>query len=93
MIGRGAILALPLSTPALAHDNGRFGNVPPDVRTWFKAVKSPNGIPCCEIADGDPTDHDMRENQYWASINGEWMVVPAETVVDNEDPTGQAVVW
>ena len=94
MTWRIAITALLLCTPALAHDNGQFGNVPPDVRAWFKGVKSPSGLPCCDIADGHPTDYDMRENKYWVPINGEWLVVPPEAVVSHEgNPTGQAVVW
>src|SRR5271155_5275817 len=63
-----------LSTAALAHDNGQFGNVSPEIRAWFKSVKSHNGIPCCDIADGHRTDYDMRESKYWVPINGEWMM-------------------
>lgn len=71
MTWRIAITALLLCTPALAHDDGQFGNVPPNVRAWFKGVKSPNRMPCCDIADGHPTEYDMRENKYWVPINGE----------------------
>jgi hypothetical protein len=57
-------------------------------------VKSPTGLPCCDIADGHPTDYDMRENTYWVPINGEWMKVPQDAVVHDEgNPTGEAVVW
>ena len=83
-----------LSTAALAHDNGQFGNVPPEIRAWFKSVKSHAGVPCCDIADGHRTDYDMRESKYWVPINGEWMMVPPEAVVeDSGNPTGDAVVW
>ncbi|MGB7101658.1 MAG: hypothetical protein WBD95_23185 [Xanthobacteraceae bacterium] len=89
-----ALAALIICTPALAHDNGQFGNVSPEVRAWFKGVKSHTGIRCCDIADGHPTDYDMRESKYWVPINGEWMVVPPEAVVNDEgNPTGDAVVW
>lgn len=27
-------------------------NTPDSVRSWFKAVKSPNGVPCCDIDGG-----------------------------------------
>jgi hypothetical protein len=88
-----------LSTPffltqALARDNGQFGNVPPEIRAWFKSVKSHAGVPCCDIADGHRTDYDMRESRYWVPINGDWMMVPPEAVVDDSgNPTGDAVVW
>ena len=85
---------VPVFAPILAHDNGQFGNVPPEVRAWFKGVKSPNGIPCCDIADGHRTDYDMRNNKYWVPIDGKWMIVPDEAVVNNDgNPTGDAVVW
>jgi hypothetical protein len=83
-----------LCTPALAHDNGQYKDVPADIRAWFKSVKSPQGIPCCDIADGHRTDYDMRENNYWVPIEGKWMQVPPEAVLkDLGNPTGDAVVW
>ena len=83
-----------LTSAALAFDNGQFENVPADIRAWFKGVMAPNGVPCCDISDGHRTDYDMRENKYWVPINGQWMVVPPEAVVeDSGNPTGDAVVW
>ena len=36
----------------------------------------------------------MREGKYWVPINGEWMKVPDEAVVEHEgNPTGDVVVW
>jgi hypothetical protein len=94
MSWRVAIAALLVCTPAMARDNGQFSNVPPEIRAWFKSVKSHAGIPCCDISDGHRTDYDMRENKYWVPINGQWMVVPPEAVVeDSGNPTGDAVVW
>jgi hypothetical protein len=91
---RAVFAALIMCSPALAHDNGQFGDVPDNVRAWFKAVKSHQGVPCCDIADGHPTDFDIRENQYWVPINGTWMPVPPEAVIkDDGNPTGEAVVW
>ncbi|MGA8650658.1 MAG: hypothetical protein WB677_08550, partial [Xanthobacteraceae bacterium] len=64
MSWRIAIAAILACTPALARDNGQFGNVSPEIRAWFKSVKSHAGIPCCDIADGHRTDYDMRESKY-----------------------------
>jgi hypothetical protein len=91
---RVAFAALIVCSPALAHDDGQFGDVPDSVRAWFKGVKSPHGVPCCDIADGHPTDFDMRENQYWVPIDGTWIPVPPEAVVEADgNPIGEAVVW
>ena len=40
------------NAPALAFDDGRYESVPPDIRAWFKGMVAPNGVPCCDIADG-----------------------------------------
>ena len=94
MMVRAGLVAVAIGTPALAHDNGQFSNVSPSVREWFKGVKSQHGVPCCDIADGHRTDYDMRKNQYWVPINGNWMPVPADAVLDNVgNPVGDAVVW
>ncbi|MGH6670881.1 MAG: hypothetical protein ACRECV_02760 [Xanthobacteraceae bacterium] len=80
--------------PAVAHDNGQFVHVSPSVRTWFHNVKSPHGIPCCDVADGHRTDFQMRKNRYWVPINGTWTPVPPEAVLTNVgNPVGDAIVW
>jgi hypothetical protein len=59
-------------------------------------VRSPNGVPCCDIADGHRTTWDRRpgDPRYWVPIEGEWTPVPPEAVVYNAgNPTGEAVVW
>lgn len=94
LIPRIVVAALAIGTPALAHDNGQFANVSPAVRTWFKNVKSQHGVPCCDIADGHRTEYDMRKNQYWVPINGNWLPVPPDAVLnDVGNPVGDAVVW
>src|SRR5262249_23962883 len=80
--------------PGKAFDRGQFENVPDNVRSWFKSVKGKNGIPCCDISDGHRTDYDVRENTYWVPIDGNWMQVPQDAVVNGAaNPTGDAVVW
>jgi hypothetical protein len=94
MTWRIAFALIALCTRAWAFDNGQYDKVAPEIRAWFKSVKSPSGVPCCDIADGHRTDYDMRENKYWVPINGEWTVVPPEALVkDSGNPTGDAIVW
>jgi hypothetical protein len=96
MIMRGlsvaAIASLPCAAPAF--DNGQYNDVPDNVRSWFKNVRSPHGVPCCDIADGHRTPYDIRGDGYWVPIDGEWRPVPPEAIVYNAgNPVGEAVVW
>ena len=84
----------------LARDSGQWNDVPDNVRTWFKSVRSPNGVPCCDVSDGHRTAYDIRPQQietdsgYWVPIDGEWRSVPTAAVVHNAgNPIGEAVVW
>jgi hypothetical protein len=82
------------SSVACATDQGQFQNVPDNVRAWFKSVKSPKGVPCCDIADGHRTDYDIREGGFWVPIEGVWMHVPDDAVIrDAGNPVGEAIVW
>jgi len=79
-----------------ARNNGEWNDVPDHIRSWFKSVRSPNGVPCCDIADGHQTTWDKRpgNNNYWVPIAGEWREVPPEAVVYNAgNPTGESIVW
>jgi len=79
---------------AHAVDRGQFENVPDDVRTWFKGVRSPAGVPCCDISDGHRTEYDVRAGAYWVPIIGLWWQVPEEAIIRNAgNPLGEAVVW
>jgi hypothetical protein len=79
---------------AAAMDQGQFNNIPDNIRNWFKTAKAPNGSLCCDLVDGHRTEYDMRNNHYWVPIEGVWVEVPAETVIQNaHNPTGEAVVW
>ena len=92
-----ALLALiaSVASPASAADNGQIPpNVPDSVREWFRGVRSPHGVPCCDISDGHRTAYDIRSDGYWVPIEGEWRPVPPEAVVYNAgNPVGEAVVW
>jgi hypothetical protein len=88
------VALLSLESSAYAADQGQFENVPDNIRSWFKSVKSPKGVPCCDISDGHRTDYDMREGSYWVPIEGEWRQVPEGAVIrDAGNPVGEAIVW
>jgi hypothetical protein len=81
------------ATAAIAMDRGQFANVPPEVRQWFEHLRSPAGMLCCSYADGHRTGYDMRQDQYWVPIEGEWYPVPPEAVIKTANPVGEAIVW
>ena len=95
-LAQAALLAcmVALTGAAYAFDNGQYDNVPPDIRTWFKSVVAPNGVPCCDISDGHRTQYDFHDGSYWVPIEGQWMAVPERAVIrDRGNPVGEAVVW
>jgi hypothetical protein len=82
---------------ALGADVGQIPpNVPSYVRDWFKAVRSPGGVPCCDIADGHRTAWRYASDglTFEVPLGGEWRAVPPEAVIRNQgNPVGEAVVW
>jgi hypothetical protein len=79
---------------ARAVDRGQFQDVPNDIRAWFKGVRSPDGVPCRDISDGQRTIHDVRAGGYRVPIDGVWWRVPERAVIRNAgNPLGEAVVW
>jgi hypothetical protein len=98
-------LCLPIVWPTFAADRGQIPpNVPDNVRAWFRSVKSPTGVPCCDIADGHRTTWRAGpDGGYEVPINGEeeppgtephWIPVPPEAIIRNAgNPVGEAIVW
>ena len=95
MIALLASLSASTQVPAYARDNGQWGDVDPDTAAWFKSVRAPSGLACCDVADGHPVDAQYRDDRHWwAFFEGEWRQVPNEAVVKNaHNPMGRAVVW
>ena len=83
-----------LGGTADAVDRGQFGDVPDNIRNWFKSVVGPSGLSCCDISDGHRTEYDVRNGQYFVPIDGLWWQVPERAVIrDAGNPVGEAVVW
>lgn len=66
----------------------------PALSPWFQSLHQPGtGISCCSIADCRPTDYRMTGDHYEAMINGRWVVVPEDKILNRTDnPLGRAVV-
>jgi hypothetical protein len=80
---------------ALAKNTGEWNDASPELRQWFKSVKSPRGIPCCDTADGHRTTwRGDKAGGYEVPILDRWVPVPPEAVVrDAGNPTGEAIIW
>ncbi len=89
-----------LASTALARDNGRWRELPDDVREWLRSQKIPGGKgaghPCCDAADGEEVQEDIREGRYWikgGAAFADWTIVPEQAVINGPNKYGQPVVW
>jgi hypothetical protein len=96
-----ALLFWVLTTPSHSRElyPGQYAQVPDNIRSWFKGVRSPNGVPCCDMADGHSTiwrhgQESDANSGYEVPINDQWTPVPRQAVVNNAgNPTDSAIVW
>lgn len=74
---------------------GQYAQVPEEIQKWYKSVRSPSGVPCCDVADGRKTEYRVdADGTYWVPIAGEWWPVPREAVVYSAgNPEDAAIVW
>src|SRR5262249_13963583 len=89
------ILSLAFISSAVAHDDGRFNNVDPEIKEWFKSVRDNRGNFCCDIADGRRTTwRSSKDGGYEVLVDDKWLPVPPESVIHRPDnPTGESIVW
>ena len=66
----------------------------PALAPWFRGLQAPDtGRSCCSVADCRPMEVRTRGDHYEVLIEGQWLVVPPEKVLNRSDnPTGRAVV-
>jgi hypothetical protein len=75
---------------ARAHDHDH-----PELNSWYESLHSGKG-PCCDGSDAkrvDDADWDTQDGHYRVRIDGEWVDVPNEAVVDGPNRAGHAMVW
>lgn len=74
-----------------AHDHGR-----PDLKPWFESLRSRADTPCCDGSDAtrlDDVDWESRGGRYRVRLNGQWVDVPEDAVIDGPNRAGPAMVW
>jgi hypothetical protein len=77
-------------TVARAHDHVR-----PELNGWYQSLRSGKG-PCCDGSDArrvDDADWESQDGHYRVRIDGEWVDVPRDAVVDGPNRAGRAMVW
>lgn len=97
-IGLTIILA---TGAALAREQypGQYAQYSDEERAWFKGVKSPRGVPCCDVADGHRTVWRSGKEGYEVPITDDegvihWRPVPPEALIkDSKNPTNDSIVW
>jgi hypothetical protein len=83
-------LILPMVAIARAHDHEH-----PELNSWYERLHSGKG-PCCDGSDAkrlDDADWDSKDGHYRVRIDGEWVDVPNEAVVDGPNRADRTMVW
>jgi hypothetical protein len=81
----------PISTigHARAHDYQH-----PELNRWYESLHSGKG-PCCDGSDAkrvDDADWETKDGHYRVRIDGEWVDVPNDAVVDGPNRAGRTMV-
>jgi hypothetical protein len=82
------------TAPAQARDDGRYANSP--LKPWFESLHSKDGIQCCADADGmalADVDWDIKDGHYRVRLEGEWVIVPDDSVIAEPNRVGRTMVW
>ena len=62
---------------------------------WFESLKSGRG-PCCSDDDGAlvaDADWDSKDGHYRVRIDGQWVDVPDDAVINEPNRDGRTIVW
>lgn len=67
----------------------------PQLDSWYESLHSGKG-PCCDGSEAmriDDADWESRDGRYRVRIDGEWVDVPKDAVVDRPNRAGRTMVW
>jgi len=76
---------------AHAHDHAR-----PDLNPWLKTLRNKHTVPCCDGSDAtrlSDVDWDTKDGHYRVRLDGKWVDVPPEAVIEEPNRAGQTLVW
>ena len=83
--------ALFFNTRAHAHDHMR-----PDLNPWLKTLRNKHAVPCCDGSDAtrlSDVDWDTKDGHYRVRLDGRWVDVPDEAVIEEPNQAGMTLVW
>lgn len=86
-ISLGILAALTLSS-VRAHDHNHQ-----ELDGWFKSLHSRGGAWCCNGEDAEEAEWDTGTGKYRVFVEGQWIDVPADAVVEGPNKVGGARVW
>ena len=88
------LIAAVTVTPVHGHDHAR-----PDLDGWYRSLQSRKG-PCCGPEDEytalnqlDTFDWRTKDGAYQVFVEGRWLDVPPEALVQGENKAGRPLVW
>ncbi len=78
---------------ARAHDHSR-----PGLNDWYKSLRNKASSPCCDGPSVDAVhladvDWESKDGRYRVRIDGEWVDVPDEALLDGPNRDGRTLVW
>ena len=88
------VVALVLACGALvarAHDREH-----PELDHWYMGLENKRHIPCCDGSEAQhiaDVDWDSRDGHYRVRLDGKWIDVPEEAVIDAPNLDGRTLVW
>ncbi len=109
MTSKLVIIAIGISITAIPVLAKNVGQIPTDIpdstRSWFKTVRSPSGVPCCNIADGhlftnwraikpegDNSSYEIPITDVGGQVD--WVPIPKNTIVYGAgNPMDDAIAW
>ncbi|MEZ5888925.1 MAG: hypothetical protein R3D52_00900 [Xanthobacteraceae bacterium] len=92
------VILLPLLfavTAALARDRGQYEHVSPEIRRWFRDLRSPDGHSfCCDEVDCLRTEAHLSGDHWRARApDGKWIDIPPNRVIhDRGNPVGEPIL-
>jgi hypothetical protein len=90
------LLTLAASGADAAGPSEKWGH-DPQTSQWFKSLRSPQGVSCCDYVDGvrleDPEWRQTEDASYEVFARGAWHKIPPEHVVTATNRVGYAILW
>jgi len=82
---------------AAAFDDGKWKNVDPETRQWFKSLRNSKGESCCDTADGvrieSPSWRENADQSFEVFAHDKWNLIPPDRVLKGTNRIGFAILW